>query len=217
MVLTLAVIGATGKVGRHVVSSALEQGHRVVAIARSPEKMSHPAATPGLTRVQGDVLQAGSLSTALAGVDVVVSCVGITADMKPVSAKGTEEILATMADGSHGSRLVFLTALGMGDSWGQMRRSSWGGYFLFTFVYTFLVPFVRRDMNGAEAVAQASDVDYVIARPSVLTNKPGRGTWRESDASGRVGTSIPRQDVAAFMLREAVTPSYHREAVSIGT
>ena len=38
--MRIAVLGATGGVGAHVVRLALEQGHTVVALARDPSKIA---------------------------------------------------------------------------------------------------------------------------------------------------------------------------------
>lgn len=38
--MRIAVLGATGGVGTHVVRLALEQGHTVVALARDPSKIA---------------------------------------------------------------------------------------------------------------------------------------------------------------------------------
>ncbi|MFT4976570.1 MAG: hypothetical protein ACI8S6_002475, partial [Myxococcota bacterium] len=38
--MQIVVFGSTGKTGRLVVEQALERGHRVVAAARTPEKLA---------------------------------------------------------------------------------------------------------------------------------------------------------------------------------
>ena len=55
----IALIGATGGIGRHVCSRALADGHAVVALARTPSKLDpHPE----LTVVQGCVTDAQAVS-----------------------------------------------------------------------------------------------------------------------------------------------------------
>lgn len=66
---TLAVTGAAGQFGRIVVETLLARGARhIVAITRSPDKLADLAAK-GVTVRAGDFDDAGSLDTALAGVD----------------------------------------------------------------------------------------------------------------------------------------------------
>lgn len=63
--MTILVAGATGNVGRHVVSHLAQAGHRVRALSRNPAAASVPA---GAEAVAGDLTQPDSLKSALDGV-----------------------------------------------------------------------------------------------------------------------------------------------------
>src|SRR4051794_16053470 len=65
--LTVLVTGATGFVGRRLVSPLVEAGHDVVAMTRRPDDYDGPGRP-----VAGDVSDPGSLGEPLAGVDVAV-------------------------------------------------------------------------------------------------------------------------------------------------
>lgn len=67
--MKIAVIGATGFVGKQLVAEALERGHEVKAIARSAATLT----APGLTPVPVDVTDTEALAAALKGIDVVLS------------------------------------------------------------------------------------------------------------------------------------------------
>ncbi|MFC4874926.1 NAD(P)-dependent oxidoreductase [Negadavirga shengliensis] len=69
--MKIAVIGATGFVGPHLVREALERGHEVTAIVRDPSKvkLDHPQ----LDVVQGDILDAADTSRLLEGHEAVLS------------------------------------------------------------------------------------------------------------------------------------------------
>ncbi|KAI1371577.1 hypothetical protein F4677DRAFT_304210 [Hypoxylon crocopeplum] len=72
--MLVLVTGATGNVGRYVVSSLLARGHQVRALARSPSKISPEI----LTRLESTVQSSGyddivSLDRGCAGVDAVVN------------------------------------------------------------------------------------------------------------------------------------------------
>ncbi|MFO0550954.1 MAG: SDR family NAD(P)-dependent oxidoreductase [Polyangiaceae bacterium] len=71
----VAVTGATGFLGRHVVEHLLEQGHDVVAIARTPNS-TEPDLTEGATFFRGDVQDPRSMDAALAGCESVIHCAG---------------------------------------------------------------------------------------------------------------------------------------------
>ena len=76
--MRIAVLGATGVSGGHVVTEAARRGHDVVAIARNPSGI--PAAG---VQIAGADLQSGrGLVDALAGVDAIIDCSNITSASK---------------------------------------------------------------------------------------------------------------------------------------
>ncbi|MGV9194611.1 NAD(P)-dependent oxidoreductase [Microbacterium sp. MC2] len=73
----IAVIGGTGYTGRHIVAEAAARGHTVVSVSRkaSSERV------PGVTYLEGTILDTTSLVRELEGVDVIVSTVAPRGDM----------------------------------------------------------------------------------------------------------------------------------------
>ena len=72
--MKLVVLGATGATGLEIVSQALERGHSVTALVRSPERL-----TPFVDRIsvrQGDLLNSADLEQVLRDQDAVISGVG---------------------------------------------------------------------------------------------------------------------------------------------
>ena len=57
--LHIAVLGANGGIGNHVMIRALDAGHHVTAILRTPANLT--IAHPNLKIVQGDVMKPGTL------------------------------------------------------------------------------------------------------------------------------------------------------------
>lgn len=82
---TVVVAGATGYVGRHVVETLHERGHRVRALVRSRERAERPG-TAGAPALLGlvdewcivDYADPASVRNACAGADRVVSALGVT-------------------------------------------------------------------------------------------------------------------------------------------
>ncbi|CNE91081.1 NAD(P)-dependent oxidoreductase [Yersinia nurmii] len=68
--MKLAIIGATGFVGRKVIDEALARGHQVTAIARQPKDL--PKAD-NLTIALGDIADTEWLAQQLSGQDAVIS------------------------------------------------------------------------------------------------------------------------------------------------
>jgi uncharacterized protein YbjT (DUF2867 family) len=73
-----------------------------------------------------------------------------------------------------------------------------------------------RDKELQERRIFASSVDWVIVRPTILTNGPATGRYR-AGADLRVGLfpRVSRADVADFMLRQLDDPTLHRQTVGI--
>ena len=111
--LVIAVVGATGGVGKHAVSTALSQGHRVVALARSranltrlEEEIWRPKYTGNGNKFENLVIgnvdmhetTAERLGAALGAnsVDLVLSCMGSTKGEEKVVAKATKKLLEVL-------------------------------------------------------------------------------------------------------------------------
>jgi putative NADH-flavin reductase len=95
----------------------------------------------------------------------------------------------------HVSRLVAVTGIGAGDSRGH------GGFLLDNLIFPLLLKKVYADKDRQEAIVRDSGIDWVLVRPSVLNDKPGRGAVRAlTDLSGFHGGTISREDVATFVL-----------------
>ncbi len=73
------IVGATGYIGSAVVAEAVQQGHEVIAVSRSPRGADRFA---GATVVQADVTDPASIATAFSGkIDAVISCLGCHAGL----------------------------------------------------------------------------------------------------------------------------------------
>ncbi|MEO1585043.1 MAG: NAD(P)H-binding protein [Planctomycetota bacterium] len=79
--LTVAVAGATGFVGRHVVAALVRRGHLVRALVRDSAKASRAFAgvadASRIVPVQADSISTESASRLVDGADACVNCIGI--------------------------------------------------------------------------------------------------------------------------------------------
>jgi uncharacterized protein YbjT (DUF2867 family) len=206
----ILIVGATGGTGRQLVAQALERGYAVTALARDPAKLG--VDHPRLTVARGDVLDAASVQTAMAGHDAILCALGHRRYFQPtrILSDGTLNILRAM-EACGARRLVCETSLGIGDSAGRL-----GLYYTF-FVVPVVLPFYFWDKTRQERAIAGSGVDWVIVRPGVLTNGPTRN--RVTHGS-RVGSflwtvRIARADVASFMLDQLVSNAWLRSAPGI--
>jgi uncharacterized protein YbjT (DUF2867 family) len=208
--LRILIIGATGGTGRELVRQALEQGHQVTALVRKPKKMK--LEHPNLRLVQGNVRDYDSVENAMRGQSAVLCALGTKHFFYPsrVVSNGTGNILRAMKSCGV-PRLVCESSLGIGNSVGRLGL-------LFTFlVVPLLLPFIFYDKVRQEKLIEESDTDWVIVRPTALTNGPARGKYRHGRNVGNylLTYRIARADVADFMLKQLTDDDYIGSAVGV--
>ena len=208
---TVAIIGATGRVGRHVFRGAVERGYAVRALARDPSKID---GAENVTVVRGSVLDAESVKKLVAGAGVVISCLGSRPGEKMVVAPGTRVILDVIQALEVKPRLVHISSLGIGDSYRQCRKLSW------VFALLMIPVFLRKyfvDMEEAEKLLRgAPDISVVVVRPTALRDRDGPAGYQCRAAEERPGAFyISRQDVAEFMLDTVGNTTWDGKAVSL--
>src|SRR6266567_8866461 len=72
--MKVVVLGATGGTGLEIVRQAIERGHTVTALVRSPDRLKQ--FRDRITIKQGDLLNSADLERAIQGQDAVVSAFG---------------------------------------------------------------------------------------------------------------------------------------------
>ncbi|WP_121711789.1 NAD(P)H-binding protein [Streptomyces sp. E5N91] len=110
MIMRIAVLGASGRTGSALVDEALERGHEVVALVRTPAKVTVPASRQVEVR-RADVTVPQSFPD-LTDVDVAVSAIGIGKGDGPGALVAGARVLAA----ANVRATVWLGALGSGVS-----------------------------------------------------------------------------------------------------
>ena len=139
--------------------------------------------------------------------DAVISALG-TAAKGPVSVctDGVRAIIGAMSR-TGVRRLVAVSAHGAADSHDRS---------LYSRVLWATLADKMRDKETMEEAIRASELDWTIVRPPALKNRSGTGRYRTgTDLKIRLTSWISRADLADFLLREATTPAYLREAPRI--
>ncbi|QKC76337.1 NAD(P)-dependent oxidoreductase [Mesorhizobium erdmanii] len=204
--MKILVLGATGATGRLIVAKAIAQGHHVVALVRSKAKAA--ADLTGVELVEGDARDAAALTRAIAGCDAVVSSLGTAmSPFREVTLLSTAtRALVGVMERQDIRRLVCITGLGAGDSRGH------GGFFFDRLVLPLLLRKVYEDKNRQEDAIRGSTLDWTIVRPTVLNDKPARGSIEAlTDLSGVHGGTIARADVADFVVQQLTADTWLRK------
>ena len=191
--MNLVVLGATGATGLEIVRQAADHGHSVTAFVRSPDRLN--GLRKRITIKHGDLLNSAELEQVLKGHDAVLSGFG-------------PRVPVLKADADLLQR--FAVALTRGMLQAQIRRVVLASSaFLFkdsiippTYVVGRLFfPGIVRDASAMEDVFAKSGLDWTIARPPRLTDKPYTGRYRVQEGHLPVfGFTISRADVPDFMI-----------------
>jgi uncharacterized protein YbjT (DUF2867 family) len=148
--MDVAVMGATGFVGRHLVPHLLAAGHEVRALSRGGRRL--PDWPPDRVRSFAvEVVDGTGLDAALAGAEAVVHLVAIPRQGRGRTFEGTNvggvERVVDAAAAAGVRRIVHLSVLGaVDDPELAYLRSKWRG----------------------EQVVRASGLEWVVLRPSLL-------------------------------------------------
>jgi nucleoside-diphosphate-sugar epimerase len=203
--MKIVIFGAAGGTGRALVEQALAHGYIVTGFDRNPEalKFEHP----NLTMLKGDIFDPAGVEQAIAGQDVVFCVLGVRPGVTiPVCSVGTKNIITAMQKQGV-KRLVVQSAFAVAALDGEWREVPW------------IVPLVSplfgkvramfMDHMRQEEFVHQSNLDWIIVRPSRLTDTPSTGVYKVGEPLF-IGPNahVARADVADFMLKQVENDTY---------
>ena len=226
--MKLTIIAATGGVGRQLLGQALEAGHDVTAVARNPAKLPRVLADQAARIVAADLAAPDPhvLGSAVAGADAVLSALGPHNNSDAgIAAPGTRAIITAMTAAGV-RRIVAISASPVGTqaSPGRPdppRHDPGDGFFMRHVgvrIAKTLFGKVYEDLALMEDVLRDSGLDWTVLRPPQLTSKPLTGRYRTAVGRNvRGGRSVPRADVAHYMLSVLDRPETVGQIIGIAT
>jgi uncharacterized protein YbjT (DUF2867 family) len=153
----ILITGATGYIGRHLVTRLVADGERPRCLVRNTDRAAGILPSDAVELIQGDTTQPDSLAKALEGVDTIVHTAFITADHKQSAGNHYQETnvqgtmnLVKAAQAAGVKRIIEVSGLGT-------KPDKAGSY-----------------MQGrylAEKAVKESGLDWTIIQPSVLFGK----------------------------------------------
>jgi putative NADH-flavin reductase len=207
--MKIALFGASGKTGQHLLRLALEAGHEVTALVRTPAKIS--LTHPNLRLVQGDLQDRLKVEQALQGADAVLSTLGPSHNRPTYEiSQGTHTLLAAMqACGVR--RLVISAGAGVRDP-----NDTPG---LFDRLIQRLIKLASRnvyeDMLRTVELVRASDRDWTVVRVPMLTDDPPKGNLVVTWVGKGMRPRLSRADLARFMLQQLDSDEHLRQAPAV--
>jgi putative NADH-flavin reductase len=208
--MKLVIFGATGGTGIPLVQKALEAGHSVTALVRTPSKLtiSHAA----LTVVQGDATNAQDVINTIApDTEAVISVLGpVKGQPANMISSAAQNILTAMTQRDV-NRLIWMTGAGVRfpqDKPGLMDH-------VMGFLLKTMAGDVLAESEKAVRAVQASDRKWTIVRVPRLTSNPATGAFRVGWVGVNTGMQITRADSATFILQELAENKHIRQAPMI--
>ncbi|WLR48186.1 SDR family oxidoreductase [Halobacillus litoralis] len=181
--MKVLVIGANGKVGKHIVDKLVETEHTPYAMVRKKDQISQ-FEEKGVETIHADLMR--DFEHAFKGMDAVIFAAGsgpdTGADMTIVIDQEGAIKAAEHAEANGVKRYMMLSSIGAD------RAEEAPDDFKF-YLYA---------KRRADEYLKSTDLDYTIVRPGGLTNDAGTGkvTLQERTDQGE----IPREDVAATLV-----------------
>lgn len=202
--MKIAIIGASGNIGRNITAEALSRGHQVSGLVRHTEKLpAHASLTP----VKADVADGAGLATLLRGHDAVISSIHFSAFdadtlLAAIKTSGVKRYIAVGGAGSlllpDGTRVV--DSPDFPDAW---KPEALGGA-------------AYLDKLRAE-----KDLDWTFLSPSALIAAGTRtGKFRLGadhlllDDAGK--SHISEEDYAVALVDELEKPQHIRARFTVG-
>ncbi|MET7461209.1 NAD(P)-binding oxidoreductase [Nonomuraea sp. NPDC005501] len=201
--MRIAIIGSTGRTGRHVLAEALRRGHQVTAFTRDATALAGNPEPHAV--VEGDGRDPDKVRAAVDGVDAVISIINGGGKRDPHrAAQATRTIMRAMA-GTGTRRLVVTTP------YPNVARRP----YLVLWLLRRLLATPYADAHALEQAVAASDLDWTIARLTRLTDGPAAGSGLVSHGLLAKPRALTRADVATTLLDIVHDPGLSRAAVNI--
>lgn len=214
----IVIFGAGGRAGRAVTAEARRRGHHVTAVVRDPGRYRDIEAD-GVSLTQGDVTDAGRVSSIVRGHDAAVHAVSPISGPEQGFADLDPEFFVKAADALIASGVSRLVAIGLfanledGDGRPVMDDPS---------VFPAEIrPFAVAHTAGLERLkARGTAADWLMLTPPAQLDRdaPRTGRYRiGGETAPPASAHLSYADLAVAVLDEIETPRHHRTRVSIFT
>ncbi|REL37708.1 SDR family oxidoreductase [Rhodohalobacter sp. SW132] len=180
--MNITVVGASGKIARHLHPILIEKGHHVRGIIRKKEQKSDLKKL-GVEPVICDIEQEADISEAVGNVDAVLFAAGAGPGSgkerkKSVDRDGAIKLIRACAENEI-QRYIMISAMGLDTPRGDEVFQAY-----------------QKAKADADEALLNSGLNYTIIKPGRLTNENGTGNIKVGNLDGG---EIPREDVAAVV------------------
>lgn len=215
--MNIAIFGASGATGTLLTERCLAAGHAVTALVRNPAQFP---LREKIRVVQGSAFDLAPVRETIEAADVVLSALGASSLRKEdVLERAVPQIIAAMqqtnAQPKPVRRIIVLGSAGA-LSTSLDKQPVWRRWIVQKIVYSTLLKWPVASQISQWNDLSASDLDWTMVMPPMLTNGRGRHVYRvDGDALPRNGSRICREDVADFMMQQIDSARWIKRGVYI--
>jgi len=203
---TIAIFGGTGLTGKLVLEKALQNGYKVHALVRNPDKIK--VTDSNLTIMQGDVLNPNDVQKTIQGSDLVLSLFGhVKGSPEWLQTNGTKNIIEAMEQ-SGVEKIISLS--GGGLPFPEKDKPRFPDKMI-RFIMKIAVPKVLNDAIRHAEVLGKSNLNWMIVRGPRLTNDQPKHNYRVGWVGVNASTKISRADLADFIVKQIESDEFKHQ------
>lgn len=210
--MKIALFGATGMIGKRILTEALERGHEVTAIVRDRARLG--VQHERLAVVTGDIFHTARVAEVVRGHEVVISAFGPKMGEEQTLLEATQSLIAGVKKAGV-SRLIAVGGAGS-------LEVAKGVQLVDTPEFPdFIKPIALAHREALEMYRQEKELDWTNVSPAALI-EPGErtGTYRigtDQLVVNEQGESrISVEDYAVAILDEVENPRFSRMRFTVG-
>jgi len=204
--MRVLILGATGAAGVLLIQEALAASHTVVVYARSPDKLAEEIRhDPRVTVHKGELDDREALSSAIMGVDAVLSALGPSVSRGPMHPKGTPlaRAYSLIIELMIGHRVRRLLALGTPSITDPSDKFSLRMSIIVNGVATLARTAYEDVVAIGETIrTQGNDLDWTIVRVPLLSGANDKNLVVGYVGDGKTGIWVTRAGFASFVVQE---------------
>lgn len=201
----IAIVGGTGKVGRHIAAKAVQNGYQVRMLVRNPEKITYK--DNRIEVVIGDIQNIDTIRTLLKDCQSVINTFGQPIKETPIYSKVTDNILEVM-DEFEIERYIGVTGGSLtinGDKKSFMNRV---GAKLFEILYSKMM----LDKKNEWLILQKNkQINWTLFRLPFIKESLEIANVKVSLVD-MPGTKITNQDIATYIINQIKDHKYIHQA-----
>jgi len=209
---TIALFGATGPTGRHIIEEALKQGYSLSVYTRDAKKLE--SFIGRIEIIVGDLSNQDAIAKCIHSADVVISALGpnglkVQGD-KPVM-HGLSNIIAAMKHaGVH--RLIQISTAAYRDPKDEFALKAHA----FALLFKVIARKGYEDIKATGELIANSDLDWTLVRIPNLKDGPANGNvnvgWY---GKTKLSMKLSRANLAKFLINQVKDKAFVRAAPAI--